>query len=1059
MAANDVLYNEKEIYFFQQEVKRKIPKRCRKAPEELPEALRFAHPNPKVAAYLASKNREALKHQEQDPFGDGLGKKSLLPNINQSVTNIKNRLDSALSNDEDSQKYLFEDTKSTSYTILQQLAKYLYSYDDIADHVPKSLEYQLMSTWKELTNDVIYVQREWQTVEIKEQYFNSLRDTHSDDEDDDVLGGRTSVLDKSSKPKVKKISNRPLIPEIIEDDSKGDNRMPKRSDSRMSTQSVARSKLEVRAGGRASRDHRGSRISPNQPIYKPRKVAGLRSPNIRKGLHDDAYSNIAETPSDPRSTALVTISFSLKDKKGVIMDNNVEEVDRKKLQEEYEAFKELIKTVKQQQQDDLDEGKDKPVVVRYYGDHKKEVLLKYRKSPVKTDSPVLGKSGKIRIPIIGDDRNEGKQLIQATVHDGTSFVYYPSGKPAIMFSSAGYGRPGYYLVAYDDGNNPRMLACFTPCGKGVCFSNTSKNIRFLSTAKGGHLTDTEGSVIQRWKWPMGSVKLGTPVILQLNSHLVFRCYSQTSMAIVFNCQKETAKFPILPYTGAVEKEDNEQLLTGINFTSRAAKELMRIFAPKTKTKNRGKQKKVKAHIAEMQKLLEFPDKLQYEHESERDLARLQRKAKNLVDDWMEHYRVTIGLISPDISRMKDRPEFTDYRRKIQSARISERLDRDPASQRPVLDLATDRRIRAPSAPLARSCLKKVLSRTTPKDTARKSAVASVVKFDDEPHEIGDDDVSPTALAVLERLTQSAGKRSTRSTRTSLSSAPVSRQLTSLSHIDLSSVKVHCPIAIRQQLLGLERPSCRCSRHYIPQITDIEYDDFVSTEAPESQVIVISVISSLFPYVNSAEDMLEEIYMNQNRNRTKPCVQGRNDTYRIFQYDINTAAEGSHHTTPLLLTRHNVVPGMILMYMNGHLSFCDHIFNGYGNARRDFKKQVMKTRLQAMQGFALPRDFRFSPVKGKSGMRSAWGGEIGGTGVDHWGNPGMSVDSALMPIQRPLTSSTDEDRVDRLRENTNIQQVKGYEKYVDHSPSPVRYHILDMKRHFSAPGRRLQGTVT
>jgi hypothetical protein len=66
----------------------------------------FAHPNPKVAAYLASKNREALKQQEQDPFGDGLGKRSLLPNINQTVTNIKNRLDSALSNDEDSQKYL-----------------------------------------------------------------------------------------------------------------------------------------------------------------------------------------------------------------------------------------------------------------------------------------------------------------------------------------------------------------------------------------------------------------------------------------------------------------------------------------------------------------------------------------------------------------------------------------------------------------------------------------------------------------------------------------------------------------------------------------------------------------------------------------------------------------------------------------------------------------------------------------------------------------------------------------------------------------------------------------
>jgi hypothetical protein len=43
-------------------------------------------------------------------------------------------------------------------------------------------------------------------------------------------------------------------------------------------------------------------------------------------------------------------------------------------------------------QDDLDEGKDKPVVVRYYGDAKKEAINKYRKSPVKIESPV-GKCG------------------------------------------------------------------------------------------------------------------------------------------------------------------------------------------------------------------------------------------------------------------------------------------------------------------------------------------------------------------------------------------------------------------------------------------------------------------------------------------------------------------------------------------------------------------------------------------------------------------------------------------------------------------------------------------
>lgn len=52
-----------------------------------------------------------------------------------------------------------------------------------------------------------------------------------------------------------------------------------------------------------------------------------------------------------------------------------------------------------------------------------------------------------------------------------------------------------------------------------------------------------------------------------------------------------------------------------------------------------------------------------------------------------------------------------------------------------------------------SVLSRIPQKDTPVATARKSAVASVVKFDDEPKEIGDDDVSPTALAVLERLTQ------------------------------------------------------------------------------------------------------------------------------------------------------------------------------------------------------------------------------------------------------------------------------------------------------------------
>lgn len=57
---------------------------------------------------------------------------------------------------------------------------------------------------------------------------------------------------------------------------------------------------------------------------------------------------------------------------------------------------------------------------------------------------------------------------------------YPSGRSAVVYCSAGaeLGRSGYYLIAYDDSNDHRMLACFTPAGKGVCYS-TNGNIRFF----------------------------------------------------------------------------------------------------------------------------------------------------------------------------------------------------------------------------------------------------------------------------------------------------------------------------------------------------------------------------------------------------------------------------------------------------------------------------------------------------------------------------------------------------------------------------------------------------
>ena len=114
-----------DSFFFTQTTFRKTPKRFKKSPEELPTELRFSHLNPRVAAYLANKEKEE-REIPSEVFGDGLGNRSLLPQIGQKVTTIRHHLDSALTQDEDSQRFLFQECKTSAVPILVQLARILF---------------------------------------------------------------------------------------------------------------------------------------------------------------------------------------------------------------------------------------------------------------------------------------------------------------------------------------------------------------------------------------------------------------------------------------------------------------------------------------------------------------------------------------------------------------------------------------------------------------------------------------------------------------------------------------------------------------------------------------------------------------------------------------------------------------------------------------------------------------------------------------------------------------------------------------------------------------------
>lgn len=59
-------------------------------------------------------------------------------------------------------------------------------------------------------------------------------------------------------------------------------------------------------------------------------------------------------------------------------------------------------------------------------------------------------------------------------------------------------------------------------------------------------------------------------------------------------------------------------------------------------------------------------------------------------------------------------------------------------------------------------------------------------------------------------------------------------------------------------------------------------------------------------------IVSELYELGNKTRIQPCKESIRDEFRYLFYDIRCAAENSDHTNPILVSRHNVGPGMVLV---------------------------------------------------------------------------------------------------------------------------------------------------
>ncbi|XP_033120343.1 uncharacterized protein LOC117119619 [Anneissia japonica] len=1052
----------KQSYFFDQKIQRKPKKRSRKHPDELPRSLRFANLNPRLAAFLSQQDKQQ-RSKKQDGDCDGntprdeechsgddqtKTKASILPDIHGSESLFRRMSmlrglhggsleDAAFEFEGDfSQKQFYKEAVVAAPGLLLHLARILYLFENEHLDLPREVMNEMLHSFKDLIKEAQYTKREWQCQEnwlIHKQMqeaknaasVQTIEENESENKEND---NENSVEGEKKRRRRRKIEVDDSSKSNLKDDATG-----------------------CLKGAGASHSHKsGSRNERCRSSLKQDHGSGdrLRVPSTARasnmmGKLSDSMSIMSEGfpegQGSHQPSFLQVINFSMQSKlcedKGWIVHQNEQE-----LQMERETLvhwaQERLKMSILQSQEQLSRAKelgyDKPLVNRYYGDTRRENIMKYTSKKASASKQNLQGTSKLPLPKLPQMVHDSRPKFYTSLPDGCATVYYPSGRCAISISRNGIDRPGVYAIVYADSVEYPMLAVFTPYGKACCY-HPNGLARFIAMDRAAIVMETDGTVTQRVNWPLPHSKLSSPIFIQLNEQVSFKCSNRNQMVIGFYCQKESIKFQVGHNINTVEPQTQENLgylATSETFLSKAAEESVKPPSQsirKMASFRDGKRvgKKVakpkpspQSQFLEMIRNMEIPERGNYDIAAEKEHSRLQRKAKNLCEDWMDHYRLALGIISPHLRNVTSGPRR--YTRSINSAKsvpggfapCPEQVFDEPEIPDmvsiPEVKIAT----RVPSAPpMKYEMIRRPISSHSVASRAYSAASASSrrnpdgkvrIEVDGQPLECKPVTPAPSTCPETSAASLTAG------IPTCTSPVPKSTKASFMDPNEkrrLPAPLKGCTIVIRNEIFGEMMSTCKCSRHRIPTLTDVEFERFINEEVTQNQLIVVSVISSVFPDLSTRSAMLTKLYEHQNRNRTKPCFQSRLDPYRLLTYDIANAAMYTDFDQPLLLRRHNVVPGMFLMYMNGKLVFCDHIFNGYGNAKKDFLKQVLNSKRGANEGSFLPNDFRFSPSRGASGCRSPWGGEIGGTGVDNFAGTGLPDLQKQLPNERIASASS------------------------------------------------------
>eukprot|EP00071_Canis_lupus_P025486 XP_022259043.1 uncharacterized protein C3orf20 homolog isoform X2 [Canis lupus familiaris] len=546
------------------------------------------------------------------------------------------------------------------------------------------------------------------------------------------------------------------------------------------------------------------------------------------------------------------------------------------------------------------EGFNKQLILCHYNDPKDMINVNHSSKVSQCFWLELLKR-KPKMPTVKEADPEMKKFHYALV-DGSSLTYYPSGRLAICQSYSALPGGGTYTNIFSDLPNQVILGTFTPFGCGNISFPNGQIISMMFNQDGGLVISKKRKIVREWMWPSKG-KLDDPVDIWVNKFIKVEISGRFAITLVYQWHPQSLKLSLAPVKCKFFPSSlPEEPFPDVNPISAEARELFKAYRVKGKHMISTTQDKDPS-LTDRMKMATFDPKMDINPMSDIatgiKLRRLQKKVKHILFHWLYYYRFALGIESLHIGKMPNVPKKVIRKQKVSSARF----------------------------PLQQSAEGKDENKEYPRYRNTFLKLKGVF--------------NPVPLFHIQKT-------------------PVRDQSFRLPPPSIESKdawfssQLLCPVVLRRTLCGKE--GGQCSTYSIPEVTDLEYDHLISNQLSSmDQVIIVHVFSA-----NETDKTIIEmakVYRKLNRFKSMPCIQSCSDPFRMLKYNITSACKFTGGSCPLLVQRHNVIPGIFLMYIRGKLVFANFIFNGYSTSAKDLQKQIVKTRSDYYTGHFLPKDFR------------------------------------------------------------------------------------------------------